>query len=100
MKTAALVVGHGPRIDKGAVNPCDGTTEFDWNKDLCIRIYERLKDNETVKPVLIYRRVEQVPPYHAVNDVEADFAVEFHLNSFDTTASGTEMIHYAGSTKG
>lgn len=99
MKTVSLVVGHGPRIDKGAENH-DGTTELFWNDDLAHRIHSILELDPNIKPIVIHRRVERVAPYTAVNEVDSDFCVEFHLNSFDTRASGTEMIHYPGSTKG
>lgn len=99
MKTLAICVGHGPRIDKGAQNH-DGTSELDWNKDLGIRLKDFLEPSRFINPVLIYRRVENVPPVQAVNEIGADLAIELHLNAFDGNASGTEMIHYPGSTKG
>lgn len=99
MKTIAICIGHGPRLDKGAENH-DGTNELEWNDGLGHRIERILSEVDGIKPVLIHRRVENVPPYTAVNEVEADFCVELHLNSFDTHASGTEMIHYPSSTRG
>jgi N-acetylmuramoyl-L-alanine amidase len=37
MKTIAIVVGHGPKVDQGVTNH-DGTTELAWNTDLAHRI--------------------------------------------------------------
>lgn len=99
MKTLALVIGHGPRLDRGAQNR-NGTTELDWNTDLARRIMEKLATNPHVKAIVVNRRIENVPPISTVNDIGADFAVELHCNAFDTRASGTEMIHFQGSTKG
>lgn len=98
MKIAAIVIGHGPRVDRGAQNR-NGTTELDWNTDLAERIMEKLATTPHVKAVLVHRRVENVPPTSTVNDIAADFAVELHCNAFDAHATGTEMIHFPGSTK-
>lgn len=97
MKLIAIVVGHGPTNDKGAQNP-DGTTELMWNRDLAHRIIKHIGDRCPV--VLIYRKVENLPPYAEVNESEASIAVELHLNAFDNKATGTEMIHYEGSKRG
>ena len=118
MNTVALVIGHGPRIDKGAENH-DGTTELAWNKDLGERLKDFLEPSIHINPVLIYRRVENIPPVQSVNEIGADLAIELHLNAHYTyeemgfneegekivkatpsSASGTEMIHYPGSAKG
>lgn len=99
MKILALVIGHGPRVDRGAQNR-NGTTELDWNTDLAERIMEKLETTPALKAIVVHRRIENVPPTSAVNDIGAHFAVELHCNAFDTHATGTEMIHYPGSSKG
>ena len=100
MKKVAIVVGHGPRIDKGAVN-ANGETEMDWNRDLANRIVTELKSAGQIEPVLIYRKVEKLSPVSEINETKADLAIELHLNASDDsdadlegTASGTEMIVY------
>lgn len=90
MKKVAIVIGHGPRIDKGAVNPSSGTNELDWNTDLADRIQARLSGR--VEGVIVKRVVERLQPVAETNATGADAAIELHLNSFNGTASGTEMI--------
>lgn len=93
----AIVIGHGPKIDKGAVGK-DGATELDWNRDLARRIVNRLSGR--VAAVVINREVERQPPVAAVNRTEAFLAVELHCNAYNGKASGTEMIHHPGSARG
>lgn len=99
MKTVAIVVGHGPKIDKGAQNQ-NGTTELQWNTDLASRIIKHMEGNSGATPVLIFRQKEGHSPWELVNAAKADFAIELHCNAFDRRASGTEMIHHPGSEKG
>lgn len=100
MKKVAIVVGHGPRIDKGAVN-ANGETEMDWNRDLANRIHTELKSEGVVDSEIFYRKVERLSPVSEVNASKCNLAIELHLNSSDDddpdlegTASGTEMIVY------
>lgn len=93
----ALVPGHGPSLDRGAVNAASGTTELDWNRDLIQRIAFHLGDQ--VENVIIARTIERVPPVPAVNASLADFAIEFHCNAANTHASGTEMIYLSAAGK-
>lgn len=97
MKIIALVIGHGPKIDKGAGNK-DGTTELAWNTDLALRIGCHLKDKAIVK--LVNRVVERLQPVEQTNATGADVAIELHCNSFNGIASGTEMIHHPHSSAG
>jgi N-acetylmuramoyl-L-alanine amidase len=97
MKHVALVIGHGPELDKGAENR-DGTNELDWNRKLVLLIAEELvgKLNYTI----VHRHIERIQPVREVNEIAPDFALEFHLNSYNTAASGTEMIYFPGSRLG
>lgn len=94
----ALVIGHGPKKDTGAVNPHSSTTELAFNTRLVNRVHDSLRRHLDCR--IIHRAVEGQPPYHEVNDYAAGCAVEFHCNAFNTKASGTEMIHHPGSKKG
>lgn len=103
MKKVAIVVGHGPRIDHGAVN-ADGTNELDWNRELAKYIGIALEGRVEYK--IISREIERLSPIEAVNAYGADLAIELHLNASDDedpdlegTASGTEMIVYERSEK-
>lgn len=95
MKKVAIVVGHGPKHDTGAVAQ-DGTTELVWNRDLARRIQKALEGR--LDAVIVNRVIEQLQPVKETNDTGADMAIELHLNS-TPGASGTEMI-YSGSAKG
>lgn len=90
IKTAALVIGHGPKLDKGAENR-NGTTELAWNGDLARMIASELDGRLNFK--LVHRVTERLQPVKETNETMADLAVELHLNSFNRLASGTEMIH-------
>jgi len=89
MKRLALVIGHGPRIDKGAENK-DGTTELAWNTDLANRIKSAI--GNAIDCVIVHRVTERQSPVAQVNATAADFTVELHCNASDGRASGTEMI--------
>lgn len=96
MKKVAIVIGHGPNIDRGAINEASGTTELDWNTDLANRIKMRLSGR--IEGVIVHRVVERLQPVQQTNATGANAAVELHLNSFNGEVSGTEMI--AVSTRG
>lgn len=98
MKRIAVVVGHGPVKDRGAVNDASGMTELDWNRELAVYIYEAIGPRAQV--FVLSRRVEGTPPTDLVNTTDADCAVELHLNAYNGSASGTEMIHHPSSTRG
>lgn len=93
----AIVIGHGPVRDKGAQNP-DGTTELGWNTGLAAMMVEAI--GTRAKAVIVHRVTERLQPVAETNATGAAAAVELHLNSFNGRASGTEMIHAAGSTQG
>lgn len=97
MKTLAIVIGHGPKVDKGAENR-DGTTELAWNTELASMIVEAV--GSRAKTVIVHRVTEKLQPVTQTNATNADAAVELHLNSFNGTATGTEMIHAENSAKG
>ncbi len=97
MKTVAVVIGHGPRIDKGADNR-DGTTELTWNADLAERIKRHAEGR--INAIIVRRVTERLQPVAETNATHADIAVELHLNSATGTATGTEMIHHPSSPKG
>lgn len=96
-KLIAIVVGHGPIKDQGAENK-DGTTELVWNSDLAERIANHIGPRCPVK--IFHRKVEKNPPVAAVNASDASIAVELHLNGYDGSATGTEMIYWTTSKKG
>lgn len=90
MKKVALVIGHGPKVDLGAVNKAARETELNWNTDLAQRIKDRLSGR--AEGVIVKRTTERLQPVMETNATKADAAVELHLNAFNGSASGTEMI--------
>lgn len=97
MKIIAIVIGHGPRIDKGAENK-DGTTELAWNRDLAELIGSAVGKRADVR--IVQRVKERLQPVKETNATNAAIAVELHLNSATGRASGTEMIHAPRSKRG
>lgn len=91
----ALVIGHGPSIDRGAENH-DGTTELEWNRDLVRRIQSHLS---SVESVIVHRVKERHSPVEEINATKADLAIEFHCNASDGKATGTEMIYLSRAGK-
>jgi N-acetylmuramoyl-L-alanine amidase len=99
MKRIALVIGHGPVKDTGAGSADGKTTELEWNRKFVPMVESELS-KRGVKTWLFHRIIERVPPVANVNGTNAECAIEFHLNSSTPTGTGTEMIHYAASSKG
>lgn len=97
MKTIAIVIGHGPSIDKGAFNS-NGMSELQWNTGLA-NLIEREIGNRA-KVIIVHRVTERIAPVKEVNQTKADLAIELHLNAFNSQASGTEMLHWVSSKKG
>ena len=102
----AIVIGHGPNKDKGAVNIENGkivATELDYNRELASLIKVNLHSG--VEGVIVNRVIERLQPVKETNATGAKLAIELHLNSYDEDrdgegdASGTEMI-VSGSQKG
>lgn len=99
MKTVALIVGHKV-TSKGAVNEKTGLTEFGFNDVLAGIVADALiAQNTGVQPVIIYRDTYEGLP-SKVNATKADIAVSLHCNAFNTKASGSEVLYFAGSENG
>ena len=94
----AIVVGHGPVRDRGALSADKKVSELEWNRDLARRIYQAV--NNRCRVGVVHRTVESDPPVHAVNLLKATCAIELHLNAYNGQASGTEMIYWLSSSKG
>lgn len=104
MKKIGIVVGHGPNIDRGAVN-ANGTTELDWNRELAHFIGLELKGKEGIQFQIISRRIEKLSPVAEINAYNPDIVIELHLNGSDDEdpdlegeATGTEMV-FSGSQR-
>ena len=98
MKRVAIVTGHGPKIDRGAVNRATGTTELDWNTELASMIKNAMAGR--VDAVIVHRVTERLQPVTETNATKADCSIEMHLNSSENhAASGSEMICLPSSPK-
>lgn len=94
----ALIVGHRESA-QGAVS-VDGTSEWDFNRALVERIAEEVDGAEVV---IVYRgdhrgAYSDLPA--KVNELDVAAAVSMHFNSFNGHATGSEVLHYPGSTGG
>lgn len=100
MKHVAISIGHGPKIDRGAVSEDGKTTELDWNTGLATLIKQEIVTSSSMQVSIVHRTIEGVMPVKETNATNADFAIELHLNAFNTQASGTEMLYHPQSEKG
>ena len=88
-KRCALVIGH-KKESQGAVNIKSGISEFQFNEGLLPKIEQRVK-NTTIHR--IYRKTYSSLPGD-INDLDPDFVVSLHCNSYDGTASGSGVLFY------
>jgi N-acetylmuramoyl-L-alanine amidase len=94
-KLCALVIGHHP--DKpGAVNAKTGINEFQFNKELALRI-EHAAENVRIQKIF-RSSYEELPG--DINSLNPDFIISLHCNAFDNIASGTEVLYCHCSEKG
>jgi len=102
MKKCALIVGHKSE-SPGACNETYNICEFEFNNNLVDRIMQSFNDpvdpHATVELVKVLRKTYKGLP-DDVNRLNPDFAVSFHCNAFNKTASGTETLFYHRSETG
>ncbi len=99
----ALIVGHN-QYDKGAYNKSYNLHEFDFNKNLALKIEEEFnkQEVETLKIndlEIVYTESYQNLP-KKVNSTGADLCVSLHSNHFNGSVSGSEVLYRSGSVKG
>lgn len=92
----AIIVGH-KYTSQGAVNLTTGISEFVFNDGVARSLVDRLSTT-SIDPVLVYRRTYKTLPSD-VNQIRADFALSLHLNAYDGTANGTEILYHHKSEK-
>ena len=96
----ALVIGHGPARDEGAVSLGGSLTELAYNRRL-VPMIAGLLEGTRVEPVVVHRVTERVQPVSETNATGAECAIEFHLNSASSpSATGSEMVYCPGSKRG
>lgn len=94
----AVVVGHGPTRDKGAWSQNGAIHELGFNRMVAESMDRACPGSFQVE--IVHRLVERRPPVATVNALRPVAAVELHANSATPQATGTEMIHFPGSSKG
>jgi len=92
----ALVVGH-KESSPGACNSTCNICEFEFNDKLVQKI-DCLVD-ERCATEIVYRNSYRALP-DRINNLNPDFVVCFHANSFNTKVVGAETLYYYKSKKG
>jgi N-acetylmuramoyl-L-alanine amidase len=94
-KLCALVIGH-KKSSPGAGNVRAGIHEFEFNEDLAIRIEKKTQNTKIQR---VYRRTWGELPAD-INELNPDFVLSLHCNSYNGQASGTEVLYYHKSKVG
>ncbi|MCP5104806.1 MAG: N-acetylmuramoyl-L-alanine amidase [bacterium] len=94
-KRCALVIGH-KKESPGAANERSNLSEFEFNERLVPLIEQRVKNTVIHR---VYRRTYAALP-EDINELDADFVVSLHCNSYDTKTSGTQVLYYYRSFSG
>lgn len=91
----ALVVGH-TKDKPGACNSTYGVCEFGFNDRLVNKV-DCLID-ERCEVEVVYRDNYKALP-DKINDLNPDFIICFHANSFNTSIVGSETLYYYKSSR-
>lgn len=94
-KLCVLVIGHHPDRP-GGVNIHSNISEFEFNKDLALRIEKKVQTVRIQK--LFTRNYEDLP--RDINYLNPDFVISLHCNYFDSVVSGTEVLYCHDDHKG
>ncbi len=94
-KRCALVIGH-KKDSPGAMNENSNVSEFEFNEELVLLIEEKVKNTNVYR---VYRRTYATLPGD-INELDPDFVISLHCNSFDRKVSGTEVLYHHKSRKG
>ena|GEM_PF-332888 len=94
-KRCALVIGHN-KDSPGAMNENSNVNEFTFNEELGLLIEKKVKNANINR---IYRRTYKTLPGD-INELDPDFVISLHCNSFDGKISGSEVLYHHKSQKG
>lgn len=94
-KRCVLVVGHR-KDSPGFVNKNRNISEFDFNEQL-VPLIEKKVRNATIYQV--HRRTYALLP-DDINELDPDFIISFHCNTYDRKTSGTEVLYHHKSLQG
>lgn len=110
-KRIACTVGHSI-LRNGTITSADGTAkggvnEYKWCKEFTQILVETFKKNGIQAdficcPERKFASASEERSYklNIVNSGKYDLVIESHLNSFNSTAKGTETLYYPSSSKG
>jgi len=92
-----LSVGHSPE-EQGAINQTFNITEYSFNNELAYLVAKQLHKLGHEVDLVRRKALKDLPKL--INSTGADVAVELHCNAFNKITSGTEVLHFDGSTEG
>lgn len=92
----ALVIGH--KMTSGGAASYNGVTEFEYNEELVGMVASNLMDSDI--EVLIFHRKKYLELPGEINAKNPDLVISFHCNSFNTEATGSEVLYYHKSIAG
>jgi len=96
-KRIMLVVGHSK--DKQGASNSDGVTEYEFNKDIALKVLE----------LDAFRGIDIIPKLrvtsysnltYEINAINPDIVISLHCNAYNKSAQGTEVLYAKGSIKG
>ncbi len=94
-KRCVLVIGH-KKDSPGFVNRNHHISEFEFNEQLVPLIEKKVK-NASIFPV--YRRTYASLP-EDIKELDPDFIISLHCNTYDGKTSGTEVLYHHKSVQG
>lgn len=100
MTKVLLIVGH-KAVSGGAVNATHGVSEYDFNYALA---HDYLADaivRCSLDVAILHRDgISYKTLIRKANEIDPALVVSLHCNAFDTTVSGSEVLHYRDSPQG
>ncbi|MEW5924464.1 MAG: N-acetylmuramoyl-L-alanine amidase [Candidatus Zixiibacteriota bacterium] len=94
-RLCALVIGH-KKNSPGAASSDGSISEFVFNEQLAVLIEGKVTQADVQR---VYRRTLESLP-HDINNLNPDFIISLHCNSFHQKATGTEVLYYHKSERG
>lgn len=94
-KRCALVVGH-KKDSPGFVNKNRNISEFEFNEQLVPLIEKKVKNAAIYR---VHRRTYASLP-EDINELDPDFIISLHGNTYDGKTSGTEVLYHHKSLQG
>ena len=97
-KRVGIVIGHNVH-SQGATSADGLMSEYKYNSRIADGIAKVLSEESNHIPVVI-RRGSYLDLPGDINNLDVDVVLSLHCNAFNQRTSGTEVLHYDGSTQG